>query len=123
LKIAGSQDPDTAKYSCTNFTHIVPHKGYAIIQGGDVGSPSAVQINSSITPNLPAWIKIKKVGGPDEWSKFDLSKTTSVPGTPLTIHSDQKAYQNGLLSDRYVPELMRADKQYAIEFLKAVSGR
>lgn len=118
LKIAGKPNVDTGKFACTNRTHFEPNKGYAVIQATDVGDPRALQITKEPGSTLPAWFAVKKVGGHDEWTRFDPSKGVAIGKQTLAVHATPPS-KIGLLPDRFFPNMMRIDKQFGIEYWKS----
>ncbi len=85
-----------------------------------MGHPTALQIKTGSM--LPPWIAVKKVGDA-EWSRFDLTKGISNQPGSMVAHSTATVPTKTLLSDRFLPNVLRVDKQYALEFLRAVTGR
>lgn len=102
--------------------HFEPNKGYAVIQTSDIGDPKALQITNPPGHALPTWFAVKKVGGHDEWTRFDPSKAVPMGKQTLTVHATPPS-KIGLLPDRFFPNMMRIDKQYGIEYWKAAASK
>ena len=117
VKLAGSMSPSTMKYSCGNFSHVVPWKGTATLQAGDVGDPTGLIFKQGAS-SLPAHIAVKRVGAED-WTRFDTSRGGAKPDGFTVVHSEKDPTRNGWYSDGSIADAARAEKQYAIEYMKS----
>jgi hypothetical protein len=124
MRVGGSQNVDSGKFSCTNYTSFIPYKGYAVLQTRDAGDPKMIMLKPTGLSILPREILVKRMNGIDsEWTKFDPSKGVRDSQGSLIIPANNSKPISSWVSDRFLPSVIRADKQYAIEFLKAASTR
>lgn len=122
MTIGGHQNPDTANFSCTAATNFIPHKGFAILQTKDAGTPQMVMLKPTGASEVPKEILLKKVGS-EEWVRFDPSKASKTSNGSLVIQADRVRPTAAWYSDRFFPEVLRAGKGYAIEAAKSLTQR
>jgi len=122
MVIGGHQNPDTAKFGCTNATKFTPHKGYAILQTRDAGTPQMVILKPTGTSVVPKEILIKRMGQ-NHWSRFDPSKASRTPMGDLVVHADRVWPTPAWYSDKFFPEVLRSEKLYPLEVAKMIAER
>ena len=124
MRVGGHQNIDTAKFSCTNYTHFIPHKGYAVLHTRDAGDPKMIMLKPTGASLMPDQILVKKLGSNNtEWTRFEPAKGIKDSQGSLIVHATRTQPNSSWISDRFFPQVLRSDKQYAIEFLKAASTR
>jgi len=116
FRIAGSGNPVTAKFSCGTPVHVIPYKGVASLHASDVGEPEAIIFKNSA--KIPEHVSLKKVGS-DDWVRFEPTKGEKQPDGSLLVYAKKAPSAYPWPNDRMATDVMRADKQFGIEYWKS----
>ena len=95
--------------------HVVPYKGVAVFHASDVGEPQAL-IFQAKSP-IPGLASLKKVGA-DEWIRFNPSTGERQNDGSLLVVAKKPPAEYPWPSDRTLADILRAEKQYGIEYWK-----